>query len=257
MTDTQNLPTSQDETQKTPPIQVIRNKESEGDTTPAEVTVPPAEVVPPEVTPPVETPPADATPPIDYKKKFSESTKRNQVVESQFKELEKVLGDITRQEVPSDDEMATQDPDWSLRSDYDKMQAKKLIVMERRQNALFLSLENGKKEGERIATLQESIANDPRLTGKETEFYDFATKPSNQGASLDVLVGAFLYDPDKDTVTPPVTPPVPPPSLERGNASGGMPPPETGKKVYTDEELQVLRTKDPKTYHDLIRRGII
>lgn len=257
MSETQTVPTSQDETNKTPPIQVVRNKESEGVTPPAEVTVPPAEVVPPVVTPPTVTPPAEVTPPIDYKKKFSESTKRNQVVEAQFHELEKVIGDLTRSEVPSDDEMAAQDPDWGVRSDYDKAQAKKLIVMERRQNALFLSLENGKKEGERVNALQESIANEPRLAGKESEFYDFATKPANQGAPLDVLIGAFLYDPDKDTVTPPVTPPVPPPSLERGNASGGMPPPETGKKVYTDEELTHLRTKDPKQYHDLIRKGII
>lgn len=251
-----NTGLTSEETTKTPPIQVIKNKESEGDTPPVEVVTPPAEVVPP-VTPPVETPPAEVVPPIDYKKKFSESTKRNQVVEAQFHELEKVIGDLTRQEVPSDDEMATQDPDWSLRSEFERAQAKRLIVMERRQNALFLSLENGKKEGERINALQESIATEPRLAGKEAEFYDFATKPANQGAPLDVLIGAFLYDPDKNTVVTPPTPPTPPPSLERGNSSGGMPPPETGKKVYTDEELSVLRTKDPKTYHDLIRKGII
>lgn len=256
MNETPNVPTSQ-ETNETPPIQVIRNKESEGVTPPVEVVAVPAVVVPPVVTPPTVTPPAEAVPPIDYKKKFSESTKRNQVVEAQFHELEKVIGDLTRQEVPSDDEMATQDPDWSLRSDFERAQAKRLIVMERRQNALFLSLENGKREGERVNALQESIVSEPRLAGKEAEFYDFATKPANQGAPLDVLIGAFLYDPEVNTVATPSTPPTPPPSLERGNSSGGMPPPETGKKVYTDDELTVLRTKDPKTYHDLIRKGII
>lgn len=207
------------------------------------------------VAPVVVTP---AVPEVDYKKKFGDSTRRNQIVESQFKELQKVLGDITRQEIPSDEEMKSVDPDWEYRSDFEKNLSIKVVVQERRQNQILNTIGNITKESELADEIVSFIDNNPELEGKDAEFYNFVTDPKNRGASMEVLLGAFLH---KEGITPkaPVTPqdPVTPekkaPSLNRSTSQNGnlVKPKPTG--VYSDEEIKNLRTKDPKKYFKLIR----
>lgn len=208
----------------------------------------------PEVTAPVVTP---AVPEVDYKKKFGESTRQNQIVESKFRELQKVLGDITRQEIPSDEEMKSTDPDWEYRSDFEKNMAIKLVVQERRQNLILNTIGDITKESELAEEIVAFIDKTPELEGKDSEFYDFVTDPKNKGASMEVLLGAFLH---KEGITPkaPEAVPVDPkpeeraPSLNRSTPRGGNPPKEI-KTGYSDEELKHLRTKDPKKYFKLIR----
>lgn len=207
---------------------------------------------------PETTTPAPETP--DYKKKFSESTRRNQIVESQFRELQKVLGDITKQEVPTDDEMRATDADWDYRSDYEKMMAKKTVVLERRQNHILASISNIATESEFARSIDEFIATKPELKGKEEAFFEFASKPSNRGASPQVLLSAFLFEvkdvtPEQDpTPTPKVEKR---PHLARGTGRAGADAPKKKEGTYTDEEIKLLRTKDPKKYFDLIRKGKI
>lgn len=215
---------------------------------PEEIVVEKKEVIPDPL-------PADEP---DYKKKFGESTRQNQIVASQFNELKKILGDITKQEVPTDDEMARIVTDWEYLSDSEKNREKKFIVLERRQNHMLKTMHDIASETENASKLDKFIAEVPELKGKENEFYEFATKPKNKGATMEVLLKSFLYD-IKETKQP-ETPKPPtgeiPPSLERSTPSGGEKPP-SGKKEYSDEELQTLRTKDPKKYHELIRKGQI
>lgn len=209
----------------------------------------------PAVVPPVVTP---AVPEVDYRKKFGESTRRNQIVESQFKELQKVLGDITRQEIPSDEEMKSVDPDWEYRSDFEKNLSIKVVVQERRQNQILSTIGNITKESELADEIVSFIDKTPELEGKDAEFYNFVTDPKNKGASMEVLLGAFLH---KEGITPkaPVAPQDPSkpeekaPSLNRSTPRGGNPPKEKKEGQYSDEELKHLRTKDPKKYFKLIR----
>lgn len=227
------------------------------DGTPKEPVTPPQPATPP-IVPPVTTPAKKEE--TDYRKKFSESTRRNQIVESQFKELQKVLGDITKTEVPTDDEMVAITPDWEYLSDREKNAERKLVVLERRQNHIIGTLGNIASETENASKLDEFIASETRLAGKEEDFLAFIQRPANKGATMEVLLNAFLFE-AKEEVTPPTpaTPPTEeiPPSLERGNSSGNMPPVSTGAKEYSDEEIKVLRTQNPKKYFELIRKGQI
>lgn len=223
------------------------DEEFNEDGSPKEKTPAVAPVVPP-VTP--------AVPEVDYKKKFGESTRRNQIVESQFRELQAVLGDITRQEIPSDEEMKATDPDWEYRSDFEKNMSIKAVVLERRQNLILSTIGNITKESELADQIISFIDKTPELEGKDAEFYNFVTDPKNKGASMEVLLGAFLH---KEGITPkaPVAPQDPTPeerapSLNRSTPRGGNPPKEI-KTGYSDEELKNLRTKDPKKYFKLIR----
>lgn len=238
------------------------------------VEIPPVEAIPPVETPPappVETPivpePPVATPPapvaeVDYKKKFGESTRENQIVMSRFNELQKVLGDITRKEVPTEDEMRGLEPDWDYLTDREKRDAMKMVVLERRQNLIFKTISDISLDSENARKLNEFIENEPRLKGKEDQFFDFATKPSHRGADMDTILKAFLFDFKETEVTPPVPTPTPTPtpesapSLERGNPSAGAPQ-DIGKKELSADDLKALRTSDPRKYNEMVRKGLI
>lgn len=242
-------------TQPVAPTEDNKGKEGEG-TTPVAPVEPKPEVTPPAPVPPP-APPAKEEP--DYRTKFGESTRRNQIVESQFNELRKVLGDITKTEVPTDDEMKAQVPDWEYLTDREKNNERKLIVLERRSNKILHTMDTIASETENASKLDKFIATVPELKGKEEEFYNFASNPKNKGASMETLLSAFLFDLSKlNPPAPVVTPPEEiPPSFERGSSSGNMPPEQTGKKEYSDEELKALRTQNPQKYHELIRKGLI
>lgn len=210
----------------------------------------PTPVIVPEVTPKKEE---------DWRGKFANSTRRNQIVESQFKDLQKTLGDITKQEIPTDEEMKIVDPDWEYRSDFEKTLSIKSVVLERRQNLILNSISNITKESEEVETISAFIDTAPELRGKESEFIEFTRKPSNKGASLEILLSAYLYSIKDQLPTPADPTPKPdeiPPSLERATPTGGESSHNT-EKGYSDEQLKEMRTKNPKLYHKLIREGKI
>ncbi len=195
----------------------------------------------------------------DYKRKFGDSTRRNQIVESQFSELQKILGDITKQEVPSDEEMGRLVPDFEFLSDREKNVERKVVVLERRQNLMMNTFSNISTETENLKKLENFINNEPKLKGKEDDFIAFVDKPANKGASMEVLLNAFLFE-VKPEIEPVVEPEVVPeiaPSFERGTGHGGQPIIKTGKKEWSDEELANLRKNDSKKYNELIRTGQI
>lgn len=219
-----------------------------------ESPVPPTEPVTPPVQPPKETTPkADEQ---DYKKKFSESTRRNQIVESQNRELQRILGEITKQEAPTDEEMASIIPDWEFLSDREKNTERTVLMLKRKEDQRVLEMARFEAEQENLHKLDEFIVNEPRLQGKEDEFYEFVSRPNNQGATAEVLLNAFLFE-----TTPITTPATPedliPPSLERGTPSGNMPPVTTGKTEMSDEEITLLRTTNHKEYMEKVRKGQI
>lgn len=212
----------------------------------------------PEPTPTPE-PPKKETPAVDYKKKFGDSTRRNQIVESQFRELQKVLGDITKQEIPTDEEMRVTDPEWDYRSDFEKNMAIKTVVLERRQNQILNTIGNITRETEDLSKLTDYIESEPKLKGKEDEFIEFATKPANRGASMEVLLKAFLFDGIEENPSDPTPEPKPketPPSLSRATPTGGNPPKKT-KTEYSPEEIKHIRQTDHKRYMKLVREGKI
>lgn len=247
------------------PVTVEKTPENGEGTTPVPPTTetPPSTEVPPVVTPPVVQPPKETTPPAnepDYRKKFGESTRQNQILASQYAELQKVLGDITKEEVPTDDEMVALigKEDWDYMSDREKNNERRLMVLEKREQKRTFEFNRLEAERESLNQLNTYIESEPRLKGKENEFYEFVTRPSSKGASMEVLLTAFLFEttPIVNTDPTPVVEEIPP-SLERGTPSGNMPPVDTGKPTYTEEQIKLLRTTDHKKYNDLVRKGII
>lgn len=225
--------------------------------TPTEPVVPTVETPAQPVTPTAKEP----KPEIDHKKKFADSTRRNQIVESKFSELQKVLGDITKQEVPTDDEMKVLVPDWEYLTDREQNGERRYVVLERRQNHMLATFSSITAETEMFSKVEDFATGEPRLAGQESEFYEFVLDPRNKGATLEVLVNAFLFEntpavEDNQVVTPPPVVETPP-SMERGNPSGNMPPIQTGNQEKSPEELKLLRTSDPRKYNDMVRKGQI
>jgi hypothetical protein len=245
----------------TPNVPPVTTQPANGESVPPVTT-------PAEVTPPV-TPPTQPVPPTvpekkpdepDYKKKFGESTRRNQIVESQFNELKKTLGDITKQEIPTDEEMVALIPEWDMLSDREKNNEIKLIVTERRLNHVIGTISNIASETENVSTLSKYVESEPRLNGKEDEFIEFASKPNNKGATMEVLLNAFLFETTPIVnVDPIVEKSVEeiPPSLETGTPSGNMPPVKPANAPMDEDDLKKLRTTDPRKYNEMIRTGKI
>jgi hypothetical protein len=207
-----------------------------------------------------ESPKQDETPKppeVDYKKKFSESTRQNQIIVEQFKNLQNVLGDITKQEVPSEEEMKRSDPEWEYLTDREKTMAMKMVVLEKRSNSILKTIHDISLETENSSKLQQFINGEPRLKGKEDSFFNFATKPSNKGVPAEILLNAFLFEvgaPDQET---PEQPEGKAPSFERGSPRGGVQSSNPNKQRYSDEELASMRTNDHKQYMKLVREGKI
>lgn len=264
MSDTQT-PTSQPETPvvETPTTETPKETTPEGGT---RVDTPPTpqEPTPAPVPPKVEEP---KKPETDWKQKFSNSSRRNQIVEAQLKELQKTLGDITKEDIPTDDEMRAMDPDWDYRSDFEKNLAVKVEAGQRMNRRLHVQVKTIVDESDRATAIALLCENDPRLAGKEDDFFRFASKNENRNVPTDILVNAFLFEAKDDAPETPATPETPapsqptvetPPTLERGNPTGGRAPStpsSTGD--FTPEQLKELRTKNQKEYMRMIRQGII
>lgn len=231
--------------------------------------VPPKPEAPTEPQEP-QTPPAKPTEP-DYKEKFAHSTRENQILTGQLKELQRQLGDITKEDIPTDEEMLRMDPDWNLRSDFEKNLAIKVEAGNRMQRRIAQTVNGFVSKSEKIQSLNQLVQSDPRLHGKENEFFAFVEKPKHENVPLDILVNAFLFDAKVVAPTDPETPPAPaepetpaptpttpaPPTLGRSTPSGGTPPAPSNNGEMSPEQLKELRTKDPKKYNEMIRTGQI
>jgi len=264
MADTETQPVTPAEEQPTSPVE-----------TPAEGEQPETPTAP--VAPSTETPegtqgdepanpnPAPAPEPekkeVDWKEKFSSSARRNQVVEAQYEALQNIVRDITKEDRPTDDEMRSSDPDWDIRSDFEKNLAIKTEALSRANKRADLEMLRIKEEGKRKLEVAKIIDSEPRLKGKEDAFEAFASDPRNSMAPANVLLNAFLFDAGAAPVTPSPSPaapvPSPVPTLGRGNPSGGRPPAPRNPGERSPEELKALRKHDPKAYNEAIRKGEI
>lgn len=213
----------------------------------------------PEETPEEETPEPEAepeaTPEIDYKKKFSESTRENQILQARLKEKESQLGFITNDEPPTEAELKAKFTDWDDKMDEEKEILRHQLALEKKVNKATLELSKMQAEREwnnkinHFLDKAQLLDDYSGLKGKEEEFRAFANKPTHKGTSLDVLAKAFLYQPGNEVPKPKHTKPV----LEKG--SGGTK--NTTKHTLTPEEIMMIRKNDSKRYNQLVKEGKI
>lgn len=174
--------------------------------------------------------------------------------------MKRVLGEVTSADVPSDEELAREYPEFDALSDFERNQLRRSVIQDRKLNKVLVIVDGVTTEAEKVQTINAFIATHPELAGKEDLFLSFCLKPSHRGAPAETLLGAFLFENGKTRTEgePPATP-APAPAirgLERGTPSGDTPS-STGPRKHSDEELRDLRTRDPKKYHEMIRKGQI
>ena len=197
-----------------------------------------------------EPPKKDEHPEIDYKKKFAESTKENQILQERIKEKESQLGFITKDEPPTETEMRKLYPDWDDRMDEEKEILRKQVSLEKRINKATLLLtkmqeeRNWNTEIDQFLEKAKIMDEYSDLKGRESEFRAFANKPTHRGISLEVLARAFLYHPEEKTPQPKQSH-----LLEKGSGGRSKPP----KASLTPEDIRNLRKNDPKKYNQLVR----
>lgn len=195
-------------------------------------------------------------PVIDYKAKFGESTRENQIIQSKIKSLEAQLGLITSDETPTETEMKEKYPLWDEMMDLERKFAINQVILEHRVNKTSLTIleiaeDKRWNEGlDRFLEKVEILNQFPGLKGKEKEFREFAKKPTHKGMDLEVIAKAFLYNPEKE----PAKEKVPSkPVLEKGSGGGGQPP----KTEMSPEDIKLLREQDPKLYNLYVKQGKI
>jgi hypothetical protein len=202
------------------------------------------ETVPPATEPPAQPPVEPTVPPIDYEKKFSESTRENQLLRDRLAAEEKARQELTKE--PTDSDYRAAFPEWDSLDDFQKGVAKRSYNAERLAAASAQKAEQLTQERAWSTSIELAVSSDPALQGKEQAFRQFASQPKYRGTDMDLLVSAFL----QKNPSAPTTPATPKPGLETG--TGG--PKEAPKpKTITPEELGALRTSDTRAYEQYIK----
>ena len=211
------------------------------------------EVETPETT--EKTPEQSETDKTDYREKFSNSSRENQVILGKNKDLESRIDNLTNIKDPTEEDLKKEFSNWEFMSDGERDLAKANVKTQqlnlRTQNMLLDQQDKAKAK----EVLDNVYTTHPELVAKKDEFEAYMRKPSHKGASPEILAKAFKSDfaeeladnkkpeakGDKGT------------ALETG--SGGANAPATPS--ISDKDIEAIRKTNPKKYTELIKKGII
>ena len=199
---------------------------------------------------PVATEPAQpivepTVPAIDYEKKFSDSTRENQILLAKLGEQDKAKQELTNE--PTDSDLRTAFPEWDLMSDTEKRLATRTLRAERIGGNAAQQVQEINADRSWNTSIELAVASNPTLQGKEQAFRQYASRPQYRNVPMDVLASAFLQTQGLSAAP---TPTPHKPGLETGQ--GG--PRETPKPIgLTMEQLAALRKSDPKAYEKYIK----
>lgn len=217
------------------------------------------EEVPTEPVQEVKEPVQEPAPEIDYKEKFSESSREAMSLHFKNEKLNSLLSNELDVPVPTDDELRVYAKDNGAEYDeldvFSKNILRRTMITERREAERVKAYEEirkidtwAKKVDDYIAS-EENIAKYPSLEGQEDEFKKFCMKDTQRGVDFNLLVASFLYENEK----------IPEQKkkgamfLSRGNGRVEAPKP----MGISASEAEVIRTTDPKEYRRLIKSGKI
>ncbi len=220
------------------------------------------EPVTPETTPPADAPAAPApqpAPAVDYQKKFQQSSSEAQILNAKNKDLEDRLRTLTTQEAPTELELKQRFPEWDGYDSFTKTVLTNQLAQEKRlakqENEILQMTATQKWEADlKSLTKQPQYA---KLRGDEG-FEDFVFQPKHRGVDLSVLADAYLQRTGNGETTPPApsTPP-PAPIRDEGLPKGSGGPRTADVPQMSAEEIEAIRTKDPKRYREMLIKGQI
>jgi len=151
-----------------------------------------------------DTPEEESEPVIDYKKKFSESSREAQRIATENKKINEVIDQSSQIPEPTEEEMVKEWPEWENMEDYSRKLAIQATKARRFQENLAKARGEGKKLeqwNERVDKLlddPQTLIQYPELEGRVEELRIYATAAPN--TKFDVLIPGFLYNAKKAQV---------------------------------------------------------
>lgn len=192
---------------------------------------------------------------VDYRKKFTESSREAQVLYSKNKKMAEAIERAGEVAEPTDDELKAEYAEWEDMSDFERRIAKENLINKRRFDAIseatkdFKDMDawNGKVDD--FLADPETLVKYPELDGLVEEFKIFTAKPTRRGVDFDDLISAFLFEREK-------IPGKKGRMFETGSSGGTDKPQPKSDKISTAESMR-LRQTDYKKYLEFLRAGKI
>lgn len=240
-------PTGEEVIEK-PATEVVVEKKDE-----APVVVEKKEEATPPVTPPTEPKPKED---VDFKKKFTHSTRENQVLTSQVRKLTDAITSASAIPDPTEEEMTAIYSDWEIMDETTKILAKDNVKNKR----VISQLSNISQESKDIEAWNQKVdafvedpktlIDTPELEGRTEEFKVFSTKPTRRGLDFPDLVSAFLFEASKEVKVNKGK------MFEQGTGGSNQIARPHSDKI-TIEQAMALKDKDYKKYKEYLLAGRI
>jgi len=196
----------------------------------------------------------EETPEVDYKDRYTESSREAMVLFSKNKKITETIDAAAKIEDVSDAEVEAYarahgtDPEYM--DEITKSMLKDTLVNKKRFDKIQEVVAESKKIDEWAGKVDEYIESEdttqkyPVLEDSVDEFKSFAMKPSRRGMDFDDLTASFLFSKK-------------PKAKKKGSLllNGNSVKAPAKPKGLTAEDLAVLRRKDPREYKRVILSG--
>jgi hypothetical protein len=199
------------------------------------------------------------TPEVDYKEKYTESTREAQALFFKNQKLTETIGEADSMSEPTAEELKAyarvQGAEYDDLDTFSQNILKRTFINEKK----FDLIKNVANESKKIDEwskkvdnfIEESIDNSsyPSLNSLGTDFKKFSMKESRRGLDLNDLVSSFLYNNDKAKKND-----SPSSVLLSGGNSQAAPIKPAG---LNENDIAIIRQKNPREYKRMIKSGEI
>jgi hypothetical protein len=253
-------PVSEDEVVLTPPSQEVIDNALEEEPIvddPIDEEIPIDEAFPEEPEQKPKQEPEQSVPEIDYKQRYTESTKEGIILFAKNKQLTDTITDASNLPEPTEEELKVyaraNGAEYDELDEFSRNILKKTYVGEKRFEKIN-EVSNASRALDVWVDKVEAFLNDPanaqkypEIIANEDEFKSYCLKSKMQNIDLDLLSASFLYSrPKKANMNGSLL-------LNRGTNKEGPAKP----KEMTIEDLTYIRQHDQARYKELIKSGIM
>jgi hypothetical protein len=211
---------------------------------------------------PIEPAPTPATPEeeIDYKKKYSDSSREAMSLHFKNAKLTEKIEEAGDLPDPTIDELKAyarvQGASYDDLDEFSQNVLKENLIGRKRFELIrSASVENKNLDQwagsvDAFINSSDAVTNYPSIQDNEAEFKKFCMKESRRGMDMEDLVASFMFK--RQDEAPVVKRPKQESILLTGGGSSEAP---AKPKEITAEEARIIRTKNPKRYEQLVKEG--